>query len=510
MPVPPPLALAVSCLVVTAAIASGSWSPGERSNKLLLLFLLTTTINRRCAAHSNLLQYTGTTMPLDGVRGIYVVNLRRRADRLADFFSHNKLAASDVHVFEAVDGEEITSWSPTLEAMFSRPKNLMSRGEVACALSHLALWQHIATFASTAQPADDEDSLHLIMEDDARFASNAVRQWNTVYAPAVPPNASVVFLGGFLNIKDTLKPHTLPMWGPFRQFIREFTPGMMLPPPGGHDYLFSGLSYAITPKAARYLSHVAALATIQAPIDHYLLLLMAPPHLAFETARSLVALPPVKAGTVVGADSDVQGSGLIPRGPGTPDYFCTWKLNCVSSPISGAEQIAAANTSALPPIGQLTVIVHSLQQQEENAAAPSLGPAERSMRSLGLNYTVFSRVIAAKLDTERLRRLGFLEAHYQPRSLERLAMDLSYLALFDAVHAANKPYYLIIEHNQTFDLSHIDAVRSLAALGDGDYDVLFLDCPDACFFDSGALIAPASPLSVSLLCHAMPCQWCRS
>ena len=449
-------------------------------------------------------------MPLDKVHGIYVVNLRRRPDRLAEFFSRNNLGRSDVHVFEAVDGEDIPHWSPALEMMFSRPKHLMSRGEVACAMSHLALWQHIATFASSSlSQAEGESALHLIMEDDARFIPNAIRLWNTMYAPSVPPNTSVIFLGGFLNIKDTLQPHALPMWGPFRQFIKQFTPTMMVPPHGGHDFLFSGLSYALTPRAAVYLTQFVALNTIRVPIDHYLLLLMAPPHMAYETARSLVSLPPVKAGTVIGADSDVQGSGLIPGGPGTPDYFCIWKLNCIATPVSGSELIATANMSVILPIGPLTIIVHSVLY-DGNASSPPLGGvAERSIEKLGLNYTVFSRVVPTALNTDRLRKLGFLgmTPPTQPTasSPERTAMDLSYLALFDAIHSANKPYYLIVEASQELESRHIRAVRNMEStalmMGLEQVDVLFLDCPDPCF-DPGAHITPVSPLSVC--CRRMP------
>ena len=68
--------------------------------------------------HADALTYAGTTFPLQGIDGIYVINLKRRPERLASFFASSQLARSDVHVHEAFDGTNLTEWTPELETLF--------------------------------------------------------------------------------------------------------------------------------------------------------------------------------------------------------------------------------------------------------------------------------------------------------------------------------------------------------------------------------------------------------
>ena len=68
--------------------------------------------------HADALTYAGTTFPLQGIDGIYVINLKRRPERLASFFASSQLTRSDVHVHEAFDGTNLTEWTPELETLF--------------------------------------------------------------------------------------------------------------------------------------------------------------------------------------------------------------------------------------------------------------------------------------------------------------------------------------------------------------------------------------------------------
>ena len=80
---------------------------------------------------------------LDGLDGVYIINLKRRPDRLAAFWKSSGLSSDSVHVVEAVDGSQITEWNDLLEEKFSRNKMNSVATLFACALSHYKLWKHI-------------------------------------------------------------------------------------------------------------------------------------------------------------------------------------------------------------------------------------------------------------------------------------------------------------------------------------------------------------------------------
>lgn len=135
---------------------------------------------------SKFLQYRGETMPLKGISGMYVINLKRRSDRLQEFFRSSGLARTDVHIQEAFDGRQLV-WSDGLATLFGRSKFGRKRGVIGCALSHFAIWRHVAT---------TENQYHIIFEDDAQLVPNFVELWNTQYYYAQPLDVELAMLGG--------------------------------------------------------------------------------------------------------------------------------------------------------------------------------------------------------------------------------------------------------------------------------------------------------------------------
>ena len=64
-----------------------------------------------------------------------------------------------VHVFEAFNGQDLT-WSSGLQTLFGKNHFNDARGIIGCALSHFAVWRHVA---------ETKDEVHAIFEDDALY-----------------------------------------------------------------------------------------------------------------------------------------------------------------------------------------------------------------------------------------------------------------------------------------------------------------------------------------------------
>ena len=79
-------------------------------------------------------------MPLRNIEGIYVINLKRRPDRLETFFKGSGLSSSNVHVHTAFDGKAVTEWTAELETLFANNQFNSLAGAVGAAKSHYEVW----------------------------------------------------------------------------------------------------------------------------------------------------------------------------------------------------------------------------------------------------------------------------------------------------------------------------------------------------------------------------------
>lgn len=232
-------------------------------------------------SHSKYLTYNATRSKLSKVDGVYVVNLKRRPDRLETFKKLSGLEDEDFHLFEAIDGKSL-SWNPELERIFKNNRYGSANGVVGCAMSHYSLWKHIAT---------TKNQLHLILEDDAIFKQGWLKKWNREYAPDLPRNAMLVFIGGILQYHEALYPSSVRHINshfdqhiPTLNFPREFDAEMDTIPPTvpRRRFCYTTVSYLVSSAAAKVLVDIVDTYGVIRAIDH--------------TLHKLLDLPNVKDG----------------------------------------------------------------------------------------------------------------------------------------------------------------------------------------------------------------------
>ena len=119
----------------------------------------------------------------------HVINLKRRGDRLERFYENHSGFDNDVIVQEACDGVSL-ELTPALKRLFINNDFHWKKPVLGCAMSHLKLWQQLAT---------DEASIdnYLIMEDDVKFQTGWQEIWEKA-SKEIPDDYDVLYLGGIL------------------------------------------------------------------------------------------------------------------------------------------------------------------------------------------------------------------------------------------------------------------------------------------------------------------------
>ena len=170
-----------------------------------------------------------------------VINLARRSDRKDSFLEKNSFL-SDVHFAEAIDGEtldhqklHIAGFDTDRDYVDPFENRKMTKGEVACFLSHYRVWQ---TCVEINEPI-------LIFEDDAVIDAQL---YDEQKYESILKNYGFLYLGR----------NELEKWR-----VRLINPDIEVP-----SYSHNLHAYGITPTAAKILISTAILQNI-IPVDEY-------------------------------------------------------------------------------------------------------------------------------------------------------------------------------------------------------------------------------------------------
>lgn len=119
---------------------------------------------------------------------VYVINLDRSAERLRRITAELQAAGLTFQRVQAVEAASLPPDVPEYDHMANGARYLapLSRGEIACVLSHREVWRLMA-----AQP---EQSAAVVLEDDARLAGNIRDLADAVEGLARSPHPELVKL----------------------------------------------------------------------------------------------------------------------------------------------------------------------------------------------------------------------------------------------------------------------------------------------------------------------------
>lgn len=127
----------------------------------------------------------------------FVISLKRRPDRLRNFFSRcPQCLSGKVSTFEAVDGSnlKLTDLEHETEVALFEKRNDMNYGEKGCFLSHFRLWHQLSK-------EQNDNAFYLIFEDDCVFEENFEKMYSFFASDDFPTTEveALVYFGGRFN-----------------------------------------------------------------------------------------------------------------------------------------------------------------------------------------------------------------------------------------------------------------------------------------------------------------------
>lgn len=137
---------------------------------------------------------TKNNINLNDIFKTFVLNLKRRPDRLNDFYNKNKhlLKSLDIEVEEAVDGEEIIL-NQKMRKIFHTSDTMFRRGIMGCAFSHMKMWSKLVN--------DKTHDIYLILEDDVTMSNTSEIYLKYISEELLKmiPDWDILFLGNHIK-----------------------------------------------------------------------------------------------------------------------------------------------------------------------------------------------------------------------------------------------------------------------------------------------------------------------
>jgi len=126
---------------------------------------------------------------LEGIDDCFVINLKRRKDRLDRLYENSPEFKNKIYEFEAFEGCKI-QLTDSIARLFKPHDFMWKKAIMGCALSHLQMWFNLVN-------EKPDINNYLILEDDVKFIKGWQQSWLEAL-PYLPENYDIIYLGGIL------------------------------------------------------------------------------------------------------------------------------------------------------------------------------------------------------------------------------------------------------------------------------------------------------------------------
>lgn len=213
----------------------------------------------------------------------FVINLKRRPERLEQFFKRCPYPKESIEVIEAFDGKFPEKESKPERKMVQKFRKHIQMGARGCAITHFRIWKKMI---------NENIPIAMIFEDDAQFSEFFYEFMETL---TIPENINILYFGGRFHpdfiIPDT---HLIKVNDKIYKHNHENQWNMMI-----HERTTHG--YIITSRLARFLIHLFEInETNNEEIDHHMIHTFRGLNLPYYSTYPLVCWSPMIS------DSDIR------------------------------------------------------------------------------------------------------------------------------------------------------------------------------------------------------------
>jgi glycosyl transferase family 25 len=129
---------------------------------------------------------------------IYVINLKRRPDRLEKFYERINFPKEKINVINAFDGKNYVNENISEKQLYNRLPNKLLPGEKGCFISHIMAYKDIIK---------NDKNFSMIFEDDCFFCNDFTSKINTIINE-IPKDTQILYIGGRIPPNFKMNPNT--------------------------------------------------------------------------------------------------------------------------------------------------------------------------------------------------------------------------------------------------------------------------------------------------------------
>ena len=183
----------------------------------------------------------------------FVINLKRRPDRLEQFFQRCPYPRESIEVVSAFDGKNPNGECKKERKLMSRFPSDRQPGAVGCSISHLRIWKKIV---------NENINISMIFEDDCNFSPNFLDFMERLQP--FPESIKILYPGGRFQPNFTVPPEAMIK---VNDHIYEHNDTNWK----NHFHERTTHFYILTYQMAKFLISLFDIIEYTAPLDHFII-----------------------------------------------------------------------------------------------------------------------------------------------------------------------------------------------------------------------------------------------